>query len=131
VTSYDDGRTRLDADGILLRRYYFPLGRPKRLAWTDVRGARAERLGAFNGRWRLWGYGANAIPATWLGLDLRRHRRTTKVIVDLGRRIKPAFTPLGPPGALAVLRGHINVEETPCTSDRQPPRTARSRKHAG
>jgi hypothetical protein len=118
MSSYDDGCTRLDRDGILLRRYYFPLARHKRIAWADVRAARTERLSFLNGRWRLWGWGANLVPATWLGLDLRRHRRGTKVVLDVGGRLCPAFTPEDPPKAIAFLREQVIVEERLTKSDR-------------
>lgn len=107
VATYDDGRTRLDESGILLRRYYFPLGRARHIPWESVRAAHTGDLRLVNGRWRLWG---SAIPRVWLGLDLRRPSRSTLVVLDVGRRIKPAFTPADPPAALAVLTTRARLD---------------------
>lgn len=110
MTPYDDGRTRLDDDEILLRRYYFPFGRAKRIGWDEVRAARSTPLKLINGRWRIWGSGT---PTVWLGLDGGRPKRTTLVTIDLGKRIKPAFTPVDPVAALDVVERRTRLDRTP------------------
>lgn len=106
MSTYDDGRTRLDADGVELRRYWFPLPRAKRIPWSEVRAAEFGPLTWFNGRGRVWGSGT---PRVWLGADLGRPRRTTLITLDVGKRIRPGFTPKDPEAALAVLRAHTHT----------------------
>lgn len=106
MTAYDDGATRIDTDGVLLRRYYFPAGRPKLIAYENIRGARSAPLRLANGRWRLWG---SAPLTVWLGWDRHRPRHCTLVVLDVGRRMKPAFTPADPDAALAALAARVDL----------------------
>ena len=34
---YDDGLVTLDADGLTIRRYYFPLGTSKRIPYVQIK----------------------------------------------------------------------------------------------
>jgi hypothetical protein len=39
---YEDAGLLLDDDGITIRRYYFPLATPKRIAYADIQGITPE-----------------------------------------------------------------------------------------
>ena len=89
--SYDDGLVQLDREAITLRRYHFPSGTSKIIALRDVRGYRAESLGLFLHRFRLWG---SSDLRRWLPLDITRPFRSTLITLDVpGTRPSPAFTP--------------------------------------
>jgi hypothetical protein len=100
---YDDGRVLLDEDGVTLRRYYFPTGAAKRISFRDIRGVEDRPMGWLTGRGRGWG---TSHPGYWLPLDLGRARRDTLVVLDLGRRVKPAFTPDDPQRVVEIIRQH-------------------------
>ncbi len=98
---YDDGRIALGHDGIVLRRYYFPTFASKVIAYPQVRSVEVRPLGFTTGKGRLWG---TDHPRYWLPLDLLRWRKERLVALDLGGRIKPAFTPDDTDQVLQILR---------------------------
>ena len=105
VDTYDDGSVRIDEDGITLRRYWFPTMRAKHLAYDEVTGYDVEPLRWSRGRGRLWG---SPVPLDrWLPLDARRPGRTSLVVLHVGRRVHPAFTPADPDRAVAALASHL------------------------
>jgi hypothetical protein len=100
-SSYDDGQIQLDREAITLRRYHFPSGTSKVIALDTVRGYRAEPLGLFMHRFRIWG---SSDLRRWLPLDMRRPLRSTLITLDVpGTRPRPAFTPADPKEFTALL----------------------------
>ncbi|OBK76648.1 hypothetical protein [Mycobacterium sp. 1274761.0] len=98
---YDDGLIQLDQQAITLRRYHFPSGTSKIIPLSAIRGYKAESLGMFNARFRIWG---SADLRRWLPLDVWRPIKSTLVTLDVdGTRPKPAFTPQRPKEFLAKL----------------------------
>jgi hypothetical protein len=73
---YDDGRVRVDSDGITLRRYYFPIGTAKHIRYRDIRSVDLR-------------------PMSWL-TGKGRAGKHTLMVLDLGARVSPAFTPDDP-----------------------------------
>lgn len=103
---YDDGMIQLDRQAITLRRYHFPSGTSKVIPLQSVRGYRAESLGLFLERFRIWG---STDPRHWMPLDIWRPIKSTRVILDVaGTTPAPAFTPLRPREFLAVLDELLN-----------------------
>jgi hypothetical protein len=99
--SYDDGLVQLDREAITLRRYHFPSGTSKIIALDRIRGYRAEPLGLFMHRFRIWG---SSDLRRWLPLDMRRPLRSTLITLDVpGTRPSPAFTPANPDELTALL----------------------------
>lgn len=98
---YDDGRVALDHQGVTLRRYYFPIGTSKHIPYRRIRRVEARPMGWLTGKGRGWG---SAHPGYWLPLDIRRPRKDKLVVLDVGGRVKPAFTPDDPDRVLAILR---------------------------
>ncbi|WP_324273525.1 hypothetical protein [Blastococcus brunescens] len=98
---YDDGRVRLDREALTLRRYYFPLARSKRIPYSDIRGIEVRPLTWLTGKGRLWG---SAHPRYWLPLDRARLRKDTALVLDVGGRVRPAFTPDDPARVADLLR---------------------------
>ncbi len=98
---YDDGLVQLDREAITLRRYHFPSGTSKIIALSTVRGYKAEPLGLFLHRFRVWG---SSDLRRWLPLDVRRPLRSTLITLDVpGTRPHPAFTPANPGEFTALL----------------------------
>ena len=98
---YDDGLIQLDRHAITLRRYHIPSGTTKIIPLQQIRGYKAEPLGMFTQRFRLWG---SSDLRRWLPLDVWRPMKSTLVTLDVeGARPKPACTPLRPTEFLAML----------------------------
>lgn len=102
--AYDDGRCVLDDDGLTLRRYYFPFATSKRIPYTEIRKFDARPMGWFTGKGRGWGT-SNLLY--WLPLDMSRPLKNTLIILDVGRRVKPAFSPDRPERVLQLLRQRV------------------------
>jgi hypothetical protein len=99
--SYDDGLVQLDREAITLRRYHFPSGTSKIIALDRIRGYKAEPLGLFVHRFRVWG---SSDLRRWLPLDIQRPLRSTLITLDVpGTRPSPAFTPAEPEEFTALL----------------------------
>lgn len=99
--NYDDGLVQLDRAAITLRRYHFPSGTSKVIALTAIRGYKAENLGLFMQRFRIWG---SSDFRRWLPLDVQRPFKSTLITLDVpGIRPSPAFTPSRPREFTALL----------------------------
>lgn len=99
---YDDGLVRLDDQIITLRRYYFPWAGSKHIRYSDVKGLQDRPIGS--GRGRIWGGDLRH----WAPLDLRRPRKDTAIVLDLGAAVHPVFTPEDPARVLALLNEHVH-----------------------
>ncbi|OBG81036.1 hypothetical protein A5733_16215 [Mycobacterium sp. NS-7484] len=98
---YDDGLVQLDREAITLRRYHFPSGTSKVIPLRDIRSFKAEPLGLWMQRFRLWG---STDLRRWLPLDMHRPLRSILVTLDVpGVYPKPAFTPARPDELIARL----------------------------
>jgi hypothetical protein len=101
IPAYDDGLVQLDQAAITLRRYHFPSGTSKVIALDTVRGYKAESLGLFTQRFRLWG---SSDLRRWLPLDMRRPFKSTLITLDVpGTWPSPACTPERPDEFLALF----------------------------
>lgn len=99
--TYDDGLVQLDRAAITLRRYHFPSGTSKVIALDAIRGYKAEPLGIFMHRFRVWG---SSDLRRWLPLDIGRLFKSTLITLDVpGTRPAPAFTPARPDEFTALL----------------------------
>jgi hypothetical protein len=63
-------------------------------------------MSAARGRFRIWG---TASPRYWVSLDPRRPHKSTALVLDLGRRIRPFITPDDPDAVLATIASHVSV----------------------
>jgi hypothetical protein len=99
--TYDDGLVQLDRRAITLRRYHFPSGTSKLIALDKIRGYKAESLGMFMQRFRIWG---SSDFRRWLPLDVQRPLKSTLITLDVpGTWPSPAFTPARPDEFTALL----------------------------
>jgi hypothetical protein len=99
--TYDDGLVQLDRAAITLRRYHFPSGTSKVIALDTIRGYKAESLGMFMQRFRIWG---SSDLRRWLPLDIQRPFKSTLITLDVpGTWPSPACTPARPDEFTALL----------------------------
>ncbi|MGA7051725.1 MAG: hypothetical protein WBZ37_10675 [Mycobacterium sp.] len=101
---YEDAGLVLDDDGITIRRYYFLLSLPKRVAYNKIRGIRAKPMSWVKGNRRLVGA---LNPRYRLPRDVRRATKQTLLILELGRWVKPCITPEDPARVIALLRDRV------------------------
>jgi len=106
---YDDGLVQLDREAITLRRYHFPDGTSKIIPLRAIRGYRAEPLGMFMERFRIWG---STDPRRWMPLDIGRPLKSTLVTLDVGGSPRPAFTPARPTEFCEILDELLAPEDS-------------------
>lgn len=98
---YDDGRVRLDDQGVTLSTYYFPSRASKLIRYAEIRAVTERANTWLTGKGRAWGSGDFR---HWLPLDWQRHKRPTLMVLDLGAWVRPAFTPDDPQTVQRLLR---------------------------
>jgi len=106
---YRDRWIDCTADGIRIRGYYFPWG-TKHIAYDSIRSVQRVDIGAFTGRGRIWG---TANPRYWASLDPKRPRKTTALILDVGRFVRPFITPDDPEAVEHAIREHTDLALPP------------------
>ncbi|OBF12429.1 MULTISPECIES: hypothetical protein [unclassified Mycobacterium] len=103
---YEDSGLRLDEDGITIRRYYFPLATPKRIPYSKIQGVKTEQMTWNSGKGRIWGAGD---PRYWFPLDVRRGRKQTLLVLELGRQVRPCISPDDPERVIELLRDRLRT----------------------
>lgn len=102
---YQDRWIVCTEDALAVRGYYFPWG-TKHIRYTDIRGVRRVELRALRGRGRIWGTGNFRY---WASLDPGRPGKSTALIIDVGRRVKPFLTPDDPAAVARILAEHASI----------------------
>jgi hypothetical protein len=97
---YDDGVITCNADGIEIRRYYFPAG-SKHVPYGAIKGLQRVEMSALKGKLRIWGTGNFSI---WANLDMKRPQKQVAFIIDNGKKVKPFVTPDDPDAFETVVR---------------------------
>ncbi len=103
---YEDAGLTLDEDGITVNRYYFPFANAKRIAYSDIQGIRREKMSWATGKGRIWGAGD---PRYWFPLDPRRGRKSTLLVIDVGRRVRVCITPDDPEKVISILKAKVKA----------------------
>ena len=101
---YDDGRIRCDDQELIIRNYY--LWGAKRIPYTSIRGVETLPLTGLNAvrKWRIWGSGDFV---HWWNLDPQRPSKSTALVIDVGRQVRPTITPDDPTAVANILAGRI------------------------
>jgi hypothetical protein len=110
-SGYRDRWIECGPDALVIRAYYFPWG-SKRIPYPSIRSVTSVNLSALRGRARIWG---TANPGYWAGLDPGRTRKTSGLVLDLGRAVQPLITPDDPDHVAAIIaeRGGPAVTGSP------------------
>jgi hypothetical protein len=85
---YDDGRIRLDDDGLTIRWYY--LWGKKCIPYSAIRSIQMRSLTTWRGKWRIWGSGDFI---HWFNLDSTRPGKETAIEIHRAGRVIPMITP--------------------------------------
>lgn len=102
---YNDGLVELDQEGVTIRRFYFPWAGSKRIQYTDIQDVQCRSMGVWTGKGRLWGSGD---LRHWAPLDLRRPKKDTAIILDLGKFVRPVFSPDDPARVMTLVRQYVS-----------------------
>jgi hypothetical protein len=102
-TDYEDRRITSTSTSIVIRGYYFPMGRAKVVSYDQIRGVAELSLGRLSGKGRVWG---TANPRVWANLDPRRPHKSTGFVLDIGKSVRPFVTPDDPAAFRQVLERH-------------------------
>jgi hypothetical protein len=106
---YSDRWITCGPSDVRIRGYYFPWG-TKRIPYASIRAVRRVKIGTLTGRGRIWG---TSNPRFWAGFDPSRPRKTSGLILDLGKFVKPFVTPDDTAAAEAVIRGRAGLGPAP------------------
>jgi hypothetical protein len=88
---------------LVIRGYYFPFGKKKRISYDAIQSVTAVEMGLLTGKGRIWG---TASPRYWAHLDPRRPWKRTALVLHLGRRVKPFITPDDPARVRVIIESH-------------------------
>ena len=110
---YQDDVVRMDDDGIVIRRYYWP-GIPKRVAYADIANFTPRALKAWQGQYRVHGLD---VRGRWYSHDRHRGEKEMAIDLDIGRPIRPVLTPLDPDAVVEILSQKVRGEGS---SDNEP-----------
>ncbi|MHB8875933.1 MAG: PH domain-containing protein [Myxococcaceae bacterium] len=97
---YEDRHLVCDEDAITVRQYYFPVGQI-RIPYAEIRGLEERSLGAWTGKWRIWGTGDFE---HWYHFDVDRPRKDKSIVLDKGGWVRAVITPDDPDAVLRILR---------------------------
>lgn len=101
--TYDDGRIACTDDGLVIRRYYFPVG-DKRVPYGKIERVHVDPMSRTSGGYRIWGSGD---LVHWYNYDPGRAKKDVKLGIHIeGRRAKPVITPATPADVTAELAAH-------------------------
>ena len=98
---YDDALVACGSDGILIRNFYFPSRRSRKIAWTEIRSAKRKRLSLISGKWRIWGMDLQRI---WFHRDLMRPFKSEAIVIDAGGLVKVGITPKDLDKVFAIIK---------------------------
>lgn len=104
AAAYDDGSILCEEGELIIRRYY-PWG-AKRIRYASIRGIQELPLTGLDKvrKWRIWGSGDFV---HWWNLDPRRPGKSTALVIDVGRRVRPTITPDDPAAVASILAERI------------------------
>lgn len=100
---YIDSIVELRDDDIVIKRYYWPVGR-KRIAYTEIRGFTSRPLRAWHGQFRVQGIDHRG---RWYSRDRHRGEKEQAIDLTVGRLINPVLTPDDVDAVLDILERKV------------------------
>jgi hypothetical protein len=88
-TLYREKSLLITDEGITIFKYYFPLGQPKTIPWSNIKNIKLERLTLLTGKLRTWGM---ELKPYWFHLSWRANK-DYMFVIDSGAFFKAAITP--------------------------------------
>src|SRR3989338_1673723 len=103
---YDDGLIAISDRELIVRQYYFPLSRARKIPLARIRRVELHPLTIWNGLYRLWGMGVRPI---WFHFDSSRLRKKHFLQVDPGAWMQSGLTPSDMDAAFQALRARLGA----------------------
>ncbi len=104
---YRDSVVRMSHDAIVIRRYYWPLGR-KRIRYGEIRGFTARPLRPWHGQFRIQGVDHRG---RWYSRDSNRPEKDRAIDLAVGRVIRPVLTPDDVDTVLEILEREVTSQQ--------------------
>ena len=101
LNTYEDETVAIDSNNVTIKRY-FTRGGSKVIPLSSIRGFDVFDMGPLTGRWRIIGLGPGR-PRNWFAGDRKRRAKGVAISLDIGRWIKPAFSPSDPAAVVQIL----------------------------
>jgi len=101
---YQDRWITCTEDGLRIGAYYAPIPIRKRIPYRRIVGVELVAMGAWSGKWRIWG---TARPDRWAHLDTKRPSKQAALVIDTGRFVKPFITPDDPERVRQIIEQHM------------------------
>lgn len=103
----------MDRVGVVVRRYYWPLGW-KRILYTEIEDFSRRPLKMWQGQHRVHGID---LRGRWYSRDNRRGEKELAIDLDIGARIRPVLTPEDPDKVLEILSQRLSAEDPAHSAD--------------
>jgi hypothetical protein len=110
---YTDTVVRMGEDGLVINRYYWPVGR-KRIPYTAIRRFTARPLAAWHGQYRVQGIDHRG---RWYSRDRHRGEKERAIDLTVGKLIRPVLTPDDVDAVLHILERKVTILERKVTND--------------
>ena len=101
LNTYEDDTVEIDGNNVTIKRYFIR-GRSKVIPLSSIRGVETFDMGPLTGRWRIIGLGPGR-PRSWFAWDRKRRTKSVAISLDVGRWIRPAFSPSDPAAVAQIL----------------------------
>jgi hypothetical protein len=102
---YRDENLEISESGITIFHYYFPFGKPKKIAWSEIKEFKRQPLTVFVGKYRAWGMG---FQLYWFNMGDRLDKKEF-ISIDTGKLIKSAVTPNDVNRVFELIQQHTKV----------------------
>jgi hypothetical protein len=103
---YGDEVVLLTREAVVIRRYYWPLGR-KHISYSAVERVTLRPLKAWHGQFRV--HGAD-LRGRWYSRDRNRGDKDLAIDLHVGGVVRPVLTPDDPERVLEILQHHMATE---------------------
>ncbi len=100
---YADGIVRMREDGVVISRYYWPVGR-KRIPYDEIRSFTTRPLRPWHGQFRVQGIDHRG---RWYSRDRHRGEKERAIDLDVGGLIHPVLTPDDVDKVLDILERQV------------------------
>ncbi len=107
MSIYEDDTVLLDDTGIFVKNYFYP-GHRRHIPYPSIVGCDVLETGSLTGRLRLVGFGFRR-PRHFFTWDRRRRGKRFSIALDLGRTIRPVFSPDDHLQVLEVLQTKLST----------------------
>jgi hypothetical protein len=94
---------------LVIGGYYPPFGIRKRIPYRRIVAVQSVDIGPMTGKLRIWG---TSRLDRWAHLDPGRPSKTTALLIDVGRFVKPLISPEDPGKVKQIIDEHTSPDSS-------------------